>query len=126
MSNGPSDKSRSLALALAVFLGFTGAHRFYAGKTGTALLMLITIGGLGLWWIYDVILIAGGGFRDEQGRLLSRWDPEQPDFGGAIPQHVLDELDALRAEMAELSDRVDFAERLLAAPRPPRDEANSV
>ncbi len=33
---------------------------------------------------------------------------------------VLDELDALRQEMAEVNERVDFAERLLAKQREPR------
>ena len=30
---------------------------------------------------------------------------------------VLDEVDALRAEVAELSERLDFTERMLAQPR---------
>ena len=46
---GPSDRSRTVALVLAFFLGVFGAHRFYAGKTQTAILMLVTLGGLGIW-----------------------------------------------------------------------------
>ncbi len=113
----PSDKSRGVALALAVLLGPFGGHRFYVGKTGTGVLMLATLGGLGIWYLYDVILIASGSFRDADNRLVSRWDPEHPELHTAIPQEVLDELEALRAEVAELSERVDFAERLLAQPR---------
>jgi hypothetical protein len=117
----PSDKSRGVATALAALLGPFGAHRFYVGKTGSGVLMAATIGGLGLWWLYDLIVVAAGDFRDVQGRRVSRWDP-----GVADPQSteaLAQEVDALRAEVAELAERLDFAERLLAAPR---DAATSV
>ena len=113
----PSDKSRGVALALAVLLGPFGGHRFYVGKSGTGALMLATLGGLGVWYLYDVILVASGSFRDADQRLVSRWDPEHPELHTAVPQEVLDELEALRAEVSELAERVDFAERLLAQPR---------
>ena len=114
---GPSDRSRTVALVLAFFLGVFGAHRFYAGKIGTAILMLVTIGGLGIWWLYDLILVAAGGFRDEEGRLVSEWEATGQYLPrGDIPEAVLTELEALRAEVAELSERVDFTERLLSRP----------
>jgi TM2 domain-containing membrane protein YozV len=114
----PSDRSRGVALALATLLGPFGAHRFYVGKTGTAVAMLLTLGGLGIWYLYDLILIAGGSFRDAQGRLITRWDPEQASGDPELRREVFLELDALRGEMAELTERLDFAERLLAKPRP--------
>lgn len=117
MHSGPSDKSRGVALALALVLGVFGGHRFYVGKTGTGLLMAATLGGAGLWWLYDVILIASGSFRDVDGRRVSEWEPEFADEP-ALPGEVLDEVRALRGEVAELAERLDFAERLLAAPRP--------
>jgi TM2 domain-containing membrane protein YozV len=55
----PSEKSRGVALALAAVLGVFGAHRFYVGKTGTGLAMLCTLGGAGLWYLYDLIVVAG-------------------------------------------------------------------
>jgi TM2 domain-containing membrane protein YozV len=117
-SGETSEKSRGVALALAAILGPFGAHRFYVGKTGTGVLMLCTLGGAGLWYLYDLIMVAGGSFRDVQGRLVSIWDPEQPSLPrGEIPAEVIEELSALRSEVAELAERVDFTERLLANPR---------
>src|SRR5688500_9221086 len=96
----PSDKSRTVPLALAFILGGFGGHRFYAGKVNTALLMLVTMGGLGIWWLYDVILVAAGGFRDEEGRLISDWDPEHAErYERGVPEAVLDELETLRSEV---------------------------
>ena len=116
--SGPSERSRGVALALASLLGPFGAHRFYVGKTGTGILMLCTLGGAGLWYLYDLIMVAGGSFRDGQGRLVSIWDPEQPSRGPAdLPPELIEELSALRADLAELAERVDFAERLLASSR---------
>ena len=114
-----------MALALAAVLGPFGAHRFYVGKTGTGLLMLCTLGGVGLWYLYDLILVSGGSFRDAEGRLVSKWDPEEPvRHPSELAEEVLDELSALRSEVAELAERLDFAERLLAHPR--RADSDSV
>ena len=79
--------------------------------------MLCTLGGAGLWYLYDLILVASGSFRDVDGNLVSRWDPEQSGLpAGELPTEILEELSALRSEVAELAERMDFAERLLAAP----------
>jgi TM2 domain-containing membrane protein YozV len=117
LTSDVSERSRGVALALAAILGPFGAHRFYVGKTGTGILMLCTLGGAGLWYLYDLIMVAGGSFRDAHGRLVSVWDPEQPAPVGALPPEVMEELSSLRSELAELSERMDFAERLLARPR---------
>lgn len=125
MATPPSDKSRGVALALGFFLGVFGAHRYYVGKIGTGLLMLCTIGGFGLWYLYDVIMIASGEFRDSAGRRLASWEPDEARTRAlGVPQEILEELDSLRAEVSELGERLDFAERLLADPsrRPERSE----
>ena len=116
-SSDSSDKSRGVALALSVFLGVFGAHRFYVGKVNSGILMACTLGGLGIWYLYDCILVGAGQFRDSEGRLVRRWDPEVMESGERISSEVLEELDALRHEVAELAERVDFAERLLAKPK---------
>ncbi len=112
-----SPKSRTVALLLAVFLGVFGAHRFYVGKTSSAVLQLITLGGFGIWWLADLIIIVSGSFRDDEGRLLSSWEPEADHLvTSGTAASILDDLDALRAEVADLHERVEFAERLLSDP----------
>jgi hypothetical protein len=111
----PSGKSRGIATALAALLGPFGAHRFYVGRNGSGTLMFATLGGLGIWWLYDLIIVAAGDFRDVNGRRLSRWDTEDIDAPGTAA--LAQDVDALRAEVAELAERLDFAERLLAQPR---------
>lgn len=72
--NAPiSTKTRLIALLLCWFLGALGAHRFYVGKIGTAILMILTFGGLGIWVLIDLIIILVGSFRDKQGRAVFYW-----------------------------------------------------
>jgi hypothetical protein len=87
--------------------------------------MLCTVGGLGLWYLYDLIVVGGGSFRDADGRLVSRWDPEEAARPDVLSADVLEELSALRSDVAELAERLDFAERLLANPRPAQDQPRS-
>ena len=54
------EKSKTTALVLSILLGGIGVDRFYLGLTGSGILKLITCGGLGLWYIIDIILIATG------------------------------------------------------------------
>ena len=68
-----SPRSRLVALLFCILLGVFGVHRFYVGKIGTGILMLLTIGGLGIWVTIDLILIAVGSFRDKEGRRMFRW-----------------------------------------------------
>jgi len=117
----PSDKSRGIAFILALVLGVFGAHRFYVGKVGSGIGMICTLGGLGIWYLYDVIMVASGQFTDADGRRLVRWEPEDDlSLPGEMSQEVLAEVEALRREVAELSERVDFTERLLMKPESER------
>jgi TM2 domain-containing membrane protein YozV len=65
-------KNWLVALLLCFFLGMLGAHRFYVGKIGTAILQIITFGGLGIWVLIDLIMIIVGKFTDKQGQALAR------------------------------------------------------
>lgn len=65
-----SSKSGVAALLLCMFFGVLGVHRFYVGKIGTGILMLLTWGGLGIWAFVDLIIIACCQFTDKEGKRL--------------------------------------------------------
>ena len=62
-----SEKGFLPTLLLAIFLGGLGIHRFFVGKIGTGILQLLTLGGLGIWALIDIIIIAVGSFKDKNG-----------------------------------------------------------
>ena len=68
-----SDKKILPVFLLFFFLAWLGVHRFFVGKIGTAILFIVTLGGLGIWWIIDLILIVTGNFKDKQGQKIVQW-----------------------------------------------------
>lgn len=62
------------AALLSILVGMFGADRFYLGKTGTAILKLVTLGGFGLWWLIDVALVLLDQTRDVHGRALRGYE----------------------------------------------------
>ncbi len=68
-----SEKRIVPTLALCVFFGFLGVHRFYVGKVATGMLQLLTLGGLGIWVMVDMVLLIVGAFRDGEGDRLTEW-----------------------------------------------------
>jgi TM2 domain-containing membrane protein YozV len=65
-------KSWVVALLLCLFLGVVGVHRFYTGKIGTGIVQILTLGGLGIWVLVDLIMILAGKFTDKEGQALAR------------------------------------------------------
>ncbi len=62
---GVRQKSRNVAMVLALFLGGIGGHNFYLGYTGKAIWQLvlgILSGGLisGIWALVDLIMLLTG------------------------------------------------------------------
>lgn len=70
LTTEPSERRALTAGLLCFFIGVFGAHRFYVGKVGTGLLQLVTLGGFGIWWLADLIMILTGQFRDADGRRV--------------------------------------------------------
>jgi TM2 domain-containing membrane protein YozV len=52
------DKNWIAALLLSILVGSLGIDRFYMGYIGLGILKLITLGGFGIWWLIDLILVA--------------------------------------------------------------------
>ena len=71
-------KSKLLAVLLALFGGAFGADRFYLGYLGLGVLKLLTAGGMGLWMIIDVVLVAADAVRPVDG---SDWAEDMPYAG---------------------------------------------
>lgn len=69
----PSPANRLTALILCFALGLFGAHRWYLRRPFSAFLMLITFGGIGIWYLIDHIWLLAGGFLDSRGRPVSHW-----------------------------------------------------
>ena len=118
---GVSERSHLVALVLAGFGGMFGLHRFYAGKTQSGVLMCVTLGGLGLWYLYDLVLVLAGEFRDAEGLPVARWEVAGAGGYRAPSERRVEEfedrLEELQREVGDLAERLDFAERLLAQKR---------
>jgi TM2 domain-containing membrane protein YozV len=77
MRRGKSDKLLLPTFVLCLLFGVFGAHRFYVGKIGTGILMILTLGGLGIWGLIDLVVILCGEFTDKEGNKIRQWTGEQ-------------------------------------------------
>ncbi|MBI1692309.1 MAG: hypothetical protein FYV88_0320 [Bacteroidetes bacterium] len=64
---GGGGKSQLVALLLVIFVGTFGIHRFYLGYIGIGIIQLLTLGGLGIWALIDLIRIAIGDLTPKDG-----------------------------------------------------------
>ena len=74
-------KSVAATWLLWLFFGEFGAHRFYLGRVGTGIAMLLTLGGLFIWALVDVFLVPG----------IIRADKRR------VEMEILEEIGAMRA-----------------------------
>jgi len=116
-----SERSRGVALALAVVGGAFGLHRFYAGRTQSGIWMCLTLGGMGMWYLYDIVIVAAGDFRDGDGQRVARWEVSDAVVGSGASERRVSDLEdrllGLESQVGELAERLDFAERMLAQAR---------
>lgn len=66
-----SDKDWIITLVLAILVGGLGIDRFYTGSILLGVLKLVTFGGLGLWWLIDLIMLVTGSYKDGNGLPIS-------------------------------------------------------
>lgn len=81
----PNESDRLIlpAFLLAFFLGGFGIHRFYVGKTGSGIAMLLLMFPgcflivpaivCGIWVVVDWVMIIVGSFTDAEGKYLKQW-----------------------------------------------------
>jgi TM2 domain-containing membrane protein YozV len=90
ISGDVSPKSRLITTLLAFFLGHFGAHRFYLGKIGTAVTMLVLaivgyvtmfivvgfffLAAVGIWSLIDFIMAIAGTIKDKDGKVVKNWE----------------------------------------------------
>jgi len=65
-------KSKTTTLIISILLGELGIDRFYLGYTGLGILKLLTVGGCGIWYIIDIILILTDKMTDKNGNALEK------------------------------------------------------
>ncbi len=110
--SGSSTRSRLAAALLCFFLGWIGAHRFYVGKMGTGLLMVLTLGGFGIWSLIDLILILCGAFTDAAGLRLSAWMPAEA-AAGSRSEELRGRMDRIDRQLTDLQGvMLDMADKL--------------
>ena len=63
-----------VASILSIFLGWLGVDRFYLGYIGTGIVKLLTFGGLGIWALYDQIMIITDSKKDADGQPLKDFE----------------------------------------------------
>ena len=77
MKKMPPPRSWYIALLLSFFLGWFGADRFYICRYKGAWMKALSLGGLGVWWLSDFILIAAEYRKDRWYRsLVHEWNPK--------------------------------------------------
>ncbi|XP_071449125.1 TM2 domain-containing protein amaretto isoform X2 [Hetaerina americana] len=60
-------------LIYSILLGFLGMDRFCLSHTGTGVGKLLTLGGVGIWWIVDIVLLVTNGLLPEDGSNWNRY-----------------------------------------------------
>jgi TM2 domain-containing membrane protein YozV len=68
-SNMVRPRNWLVAMLLSLFLGYLGIDRFYLGLNLTGFLKLITLGGFGIWYVIDFLLIAFNVIKDSNGLI---------------------------------------------------------
>lgn len=66
-----SEQYFTTTLLYSILLGFLGMDRFCLGQTGTAVGKLLTLGGVGIWWVIDIVLLITNNLTPEDN---SNWN----------------------------------------------------
>ncbi len=117
-----SSRSRGVALVLGTIGGIFGLHRFYTGRVESGIWMAVSLGGGTIWWLYDMVVLIAGEFRDAEGLPVREWGVAPVTAGRGADEsrqvtQLTEQLEQVQRQLGELAERVDFAERLLTQQR---------
>ncbi|MBQ3311429.1 TM2 domain-containing protein [bacterium] len=63
--------SKKVTIKSTALLTLLGVHRFYVERYVSGIFFILTLGGLGIWWLADLIAILTGNFKDKEGNLIT-------------------------------------------------------
>lgn len=91
-SNKKPIKDKIVLLILSYVLGVFGIDRMYLGCWGTGLLKLFTIGGLGIWYFIDLLLVLVNSFTCDMSPSLCggyRWNVSTVEYASFLSKIIL-------------------------------------
>lgn len=59
-----------ITLLLVWFFGVVGGHRFYHGRITSGIFMILTLGGVFIWYFIDIIMVLSGNFKNAEGEKI--------------------------------------------------------
>lgn len=98
------EKNRITALLLCIFSFILGLHNWYLENYKRAVLFTITIGGFGIWWIYDIFKIATDARYVEHSKGEYTQEEKENQFAKSIERQK--KIDQLNAKRTPINDNV--------------------
>ena len=102
-----STRRRVVALQLAIFLGIFGVHRWYLGKPRSALLQVMSCGGFGIWWLFDLYRLGFSPVVDGDGQPLG--PPVFRNLGREKQQRIANQIvaDESQSQLARFDEQLN-------------------
>lgn len=84
MGKNKNVKDKTILIIFSYLFGFLGLDRMYLGCWGTGILKLITLGGFGIWYLIDLILILINGINKNKSISICnnyKWNKKSIKYG---------------------------------------------